>query len=182
MRRPSRHISARRTRESLRAGRSAHLIAPLNVLLTIVFEEEPEREFDAQRHVSSFLGKYRSWIAYRRRIGRCAVPPVWHLVMERQSRLHAHISLHVPPALMDEFRSACRLWKAKALPTTTMNETAIFNTNGLMRYLHKGIDPAQAYRFDIRSSDQGLVWGPRVRASRSLGPAAREKRSVVQIT
>ena len=182
MRRPSQHITARRTRESLRAGRDAYRFAPLNVLLTIVFEVEPQREFDPQRYVSCFVGRFRSWLAYRREKGACSSPPVWHLVFERGASLHAHLSMHVPSQLMDDFRRTYPKWQDRDLAGTRIVVTPITNTNGLLRYLHKGVDPHQAHRFDIRPSPQGAIWGPRVRASRSLGPSARERRRIAALS
>ena len=183
--RPSTKITARRSREALRAGRhSWRLGRALNQTLTIRLDEAAGDEFAPQRQMQAFLRKFSSWLRYRRRLQDddapdLVGPPIWEFVFEKRTRLHAHLMLHVPDHLLDGFLQAYPKWCAKVFGERSRADVdyqPIRHLNGLLRYNLKGTDRFQAHRFGIRPSDQGTIWGPHVRASRALGPTARERR------
>jgi hypothetical protein len=91
---------------------------------------------------------------------------------------HANWLLHVPDHLQAEAETVIKNRTRKVLGehrADVLHQQAIFNLNGLVRYLLKGTEPAYADKIDVRAVDQGAVWFRRAVPSMSLGRAARER-------
>lgn len=56
-----------------------------------------------------------------------------------------------------------------------LHQQAIFNLNGVVRYLLKGTEPQYAEKIEITAQDQGAVWFRRATPSMSLGKTARQR-------
>jgi hypothetical protein len=116
-------------------------------------------------------------------------PPTHVFVREGN---HVHWKVHIPKELIDEFINLVPRWvtslgnKGKPGPRKRSEKTPpasdgvvnirpVYNNVGLRKYLLKGVNPADAFRFGIRHVEpQGEVIGRRTGVSRSLGSGARK--------
>ncbi len=177
--RSSTSIRARQAREILRAGRHAWKIErDLNCYVVINFAVRDGYETEAQKAFRQIRTKCRSWL-YHKRHFRVVDPLTDIRTWENKlAILHVNWALHIPERLREEFEDKLPLWIEKVLGGLDQGMFAVrpvYNLNGLLRYMLKGVEKAHAHRFDIRPVAQGEVWGRRAVASTCLGRSAREK-------
>jgi hypothetical protein len=126
------------------------------------------------------MGKVRDRLKsfLRRETGQA---PVWIEVREasRNDGDHVHLALYVPPHLIARFRRSMLGWvnlDADTIERRAVKVVGVFDWVGLQRYLLKGAaqEVRQLFFVPLRHNPfQGVVYGPRVRVSHSIGPTAR---------
>ena len=92
----------------------------------------------------------------------------------------AHMLIHMPDRLMQEFESRLAQWLRRMLDLERVDGSVlqienVYNLIGVRRYLLKGVDPAWANHLAVRPLSQGTVIGKRSGFSRNLGPTARTR-------
>jgi len=127
------------------------------------------------------LGKVRDCMKsfIRRHTGE---PPVWIEVREDPQKRgdHAHLAVHVPQWLESRFKLALVDWVslgADPMERRAVNSKRISHWVGLQRYFLKGATREIRRLFSVspmHSPFQGVIYGPRVRVSHSIGPTARK--------
>ncbi len=133
--------------------------------------------------------RFCRWLRTRcKQLGIC-VPPTY--VYSREQG-HVHWQVHVPKQLIEEFTDLVPRWitslenkgdpprkraqNHEPAPEDSVDIQVARNSVAIRKYLLKGIDPREAYRFGIRKVlPQGTVMGPRTGVSRSLGKGARDR-------
>jgi len=118
----------------------------------------------------------QKWL-YRRR-----VPVVWLEVREhpRGDCDHAHWLVYVPRDHFSAFELAAARWvrqHADSFASSAVKVEPIYDLWGVVRYLLKGGDQEVRERFNcsrFRKPSQGVVYGPRIRVSHSIGKSARQ--------
>jgi hypothetical protein len=157
--------------------RLVELGQPLNTFVTLNFDHTdcpPEQ-------VSARFEKLRDnhfvrWLRYRR-----AVPAHYVWALENQGGdTRVHWVVHVPPSLLEAFRTKLPEWLGQVAGTIGCAESAtnikpVTNLRSLARYMLKGMDARYASRYSVRHVPQGLVHGKRCGVSKSLGPSARNR-------
>lgn len=125
----------------------------------------------------------------RTRCGQLGINVAPHYIYSREQG-HVHWQVHVPEKLIEEFIDLVPRWVTsleqrgsdmrkraqnhEPAPKGVVDVQRAVSSVALRKYLLKGIDPKQAYRFGIRKvSAEGLVAGKRTGNSRSLGRGAR---------
>lgn len=105
---------------------------------------------------------------------------------------HTHWQVHVPAELIEEFIDLVPRWitsleskgngprkraeNHKPAPEGTVQIGPVRNSVALRKYMLKGINPRDAFRYGIKKPEcQGVVYGRRTGVSRTLGRAARKK-------
>ena len=179
--RPSQEIRTRQTREIMRAARHAwRLGRPLTRYIVINFPEPAEGdELVPQRTMTAIRNKCRSWWDHKRKaepsLGALTDVRVWE---NKHGILHVNWLVRVPEHLEEEFDKKLDRWLGKVVPdqpAEAVKKTAIYNLNGLLKYVLKGTEQNNADRFGIDPVNQGEVWGRRAAASINLGKVARDR-------
>jgi hypothetical protein len=158
----------------------------LNLMVTIQWNltKTGEDHFAELRHQ-----RFCRWLRTRcEQLGLSVAP---HYVYAREKN-HVHWLVHVPEQLVEEFKNLVPRWitslehKGKGprkraenhepAPNGTVHIEQVRNSVAARKYLLKGIDPDEAFRFGIKVVEpQGTVVGRRTGVSRTLGPTARKK-------
>tara|TARA_R110002072_G_scaffold20969_3_gene75470 strand:- start:256 stop:672 length:417 start_codon:yes stop_codon:yes gene_type:complete len=103
-----------------------------------------------------------------------------------------HWQVHVPEQLIEEFTDLVPRWitslenkgdpprkrsqNHEPAPDGSVDIQVARSSIAIRKYLLKGIDPREAFRFGIHDvSQQGTIVGPRTGVSRSLGKGARNR-------
>lgn len=108
--------------------------------------------------------------------------PVWIEVREdpRGQGDHVHLAVYVPRWLEPAFKAALVNWvgsDADTMEGRAVTAYRIFDWVGLQRYFLKGATREVRHLFSVppgHSPFQGVIYGPRVRVSHSIGPTARK--------
>lgn len=108
--------------------------------------------------------------------------PVWMEVREdpKSRGDHVHLALYVPAWLEPAFRKALKGWvsmDAQGMEGRAIKTKPIYDWVGLQRYFLKGATREVRQLFSVpprHSPFQGVIHGPRVRVSHSIGPTARK--------
>jgi len=176
---PSKIINSKQAREILRAGRHAWYIErELNYYIVINFNHDENDELKAQRNYRNIRRKCLSWLYYKKKNDEVHPLTDVRTWENRIENIHVNWALHVPEKYEDEFLKKIPIWIRKELGNIAEGRfhiQKIYNVNGLLRYMLKGVDPSKAYRFEIIPTSQGKVWGRRAVASTCLGKMARKR-------
>lgn len=139
--------------------------------------------------------RFCRWLRTRCKQLEICVPPTYVYSREQDPEHghdHVHWQIHVPEQLIEEFTDLVPRWitslenkgepprkrsqNHQPAPDGSVDIQVSRNSVAIRKYLLKGIDPREAYRFGIRKiSSQGTVVGPRTGVSRSLGKGARDR-------
>ncbi|ASK89648.1 hypothetical protein SPHFLASMR4Y_02915 [Sphingorhabdus sp. SMR4y] len=139
--------------------------------------------------------RFCRWLRTRCKQLEICVPPTYVYSREQDPEHghdHVHWQVHVPEQLIEEFTDLVPRWitslenkgepprkrsqNHQPAPDGSVDIQVARNSVAIRKYLLKGIDPREAYRFGIRKmSSQGTVVGPRTGVSRSLGKGARDR-------
>ena len=139
--------------------------------------------------------RFCRWLRTRCKQLEICVPPTYVYSREQDpvhGHDHVHWQVHVPKQLIEEFTDLVPRWitslenkgdpprkrsqNHQPAPDGSVDIQVARNSVAIRKYLLKGIDPREAYRFGIRKiSSQGTVIGPRTGVSRSLGKGARDR-------
>lgn len=131
--------------------------------------------------------RYCRWLRTRSKQLKKQFKPTYISVIEKGD---VHWNLHIPNELYDEFCDLLPKWvtsvlnkskgrqkrsiNLKPVPDHIVDIQHTRNSVAVRKYMLKGINPADAFRFGIRKViNQGLVRGRRTCVSRTLGTAAR---------
>lgn len=133
--------------------------------------------------------RFCRWLRTRSKQLGLSVAPYYVYAREKN---HVHWLVHVPEQLVDEFKRLVPRWvtslehKGKGprkraenhepAPTGTVLVERVRNSVAARKYLLKGVDPKNAFRFGLKVVEpQGTLSGRRTGVSRTLGPSARKR-------
>ena len=139
--------------------------------------------------------RFCRWLRTRcKQLGVC-VPPTYVYSREQDpvhGHYHVHWQVHVPEQLIEEFTDLVPRWitslenkgdpprkrsqNHEPAPDGSVDIQVARSSVAIRKYLLKGIDPREAFRFGIHEVlQQGTIVGPRTGVSRSLGKGARNR-------
>ena len=184
--RASQHIARKVTQNAFRGFDFAEDSGtPLNIYVVVNMRETAAKS--AGTCFAEVHHKYRDWLCYKQRANTAPVRPICVATQEHPVSGYPHFNwvLHVPPALIPEFRAKLPGWVAKVLgivgPFDVKIKTVTPSTaKRLANYILKGTDPAFIDHFHLRKlydrhGPQGTVYGKRAFISMAIGVAARRQ-------
>jgi len=90
--------------------------------------------------------------------------------------LHSHIMIHVSGEHWFAFDSMLCQWMDSERQQGLIESKPVYDEQGLMRYLLKGVEPSGWSRsWGIATSDEGVIQGKRCGTSENIGTAARTR-------
>jgi hypothetical protein len=129
---------------------------------------------DDRRRLSKVQERLSKW--FRRR-GHELVW-VWVREVGANGARHVHILVHVPPLLVDKLTTALeRLFEPEGgmLCDRAIEIKDAYWPTGKLRYMLKGLSPADGSRLSIRCKPQGKLVGKRSGTTENIGAAARRR-------
>lgn len=154
---------------------------PLNRLITINFTLAGCAPEQATKLLQKLIAqRFAPWLRRTAR-AKIDIPPTYVWCMEAAGgQIAAHVLLHMPTPMMQEFRKHLLEWLSGLLGKVHLDASVLHIQNvdnlvGAKRYVLKGIDPVWAAHLAVNAVPQGLVIGKRSGFSRNLGPAARTR-------
>jgi len=164
---------------------------PLNWFVTLNFHHTAcEAELVGPAFEKLRDNHYTRWLRYQgqRPLARKHGEATYVWVVENASgHTHVHWMVHVPRALIRDFKTKVPEWTATVSGSDEVHPGAIHiepidGPVGLGKYLLKGIDPRVAKMHRIDHQPQGLVRGKRCGVSKCLGKTARERHAASLIS
>lgn len=154
---------------------------PLNLMVTINFTDLGLSDHEAGDFFRDARARIARWWTYQRSKNRPfgtfddvaahAHPP--------KGRRHVHWLLHVPNGARYEIEAIIENRIKKMLKLDCLGDAVqikdVTNPGTLAKYILRGTDPQYADYFKMNTSDEGIIYGRRVHASRSIGYAGRAR-------
>lgn len=152
---------------------------PLNRFVTLSFAHTACEAEAVSIAFSELRARFVRWFRRRQKGGRrlqAEASFVW-AIENANGYTAAHWLVHIPPAMLAEFRTRLPAWLAKVTGGIHCEASAIDikparTPIGAGKYMMKGIDPAYADFYRIRHVPQGDVYGKRCGFSQNLGPTS----------
>lgn len=158
-------------------GKPLNQFVSINYGLTGCNEEDMVAAF--RRLLKSFFVK---WHTRHPRVSASADPAAAYVWTAEglPGRHGVHWLVHVPPALVPEFKSALWRWLERTagpiIDKDALDVRPAWSAGQAKDYMLKGLPERHARRFKIKWASQGVVYGKRCGISENLGPKAIARR------
>ncbi len=173
------HIPRRSAEAVFHAVRYATDIGrPLNIHVTISFIALSIDDDAVPRFFAIMRERVGRWWRYQNAKGRGLGPITWvHCHANPAGSRHVDWLIHVPSEAQKDFAKSLIKCLQKLARRKDIGDglhiQPIATPGSVAKYILRGVDPAYAEYFHLRSANEGLVMGRRTGASRSVGHTAR---------